>query len=193
MPGDTPQFQDQYVALLRGINVGGKNLIRMADLVACFESGGFADVRTYIQSGNVLFRSSEASPTELRDHVEKLLSTTFGYTASVVLRTREQLRAIVDEAPEGFGAQPDIYRSDVIFLMPPLTAGEAMVGIPTREGVDEVHPGPGALYFSRLTERAAKSRLSKLVSMPMYQRVTIRNWNTTTKLLALMDEQSAAR
>jgi uncharacterized protein (DUF1697 family) len=60
--------------------------------------------------------------------------------------------------------------------------------VPTRQGVDEVHAGRGVLYWSRLISRAAQSHLSKVVSLPIYQSMTIRNWNTTTTLLRMMDE-----
>ena len=176
-----------YVALLRGINVGGKNLIRMPALKACFEDGGFEDVVTYIQSGNVLFRST-GSGSALARRIEEMLSSTFsGYRASVVLRSHAQMRAVVAEAPKGFGSKPAAYRYDVIFLKSPLTASAALRQVPTREDVDEVFAGRGVLYFSRLTSRAAQSRLSKVVSMPIYQNMTIRNWNTTTTLLRMMD------
>jgi len=154
-----------YVALLRGINVGGKNLIRMPALKACFEENGFEDVATYIQSGNVLFSSSETSNAELTDRIEAML------------------------APKGFGTQPATYRYDVIFLKEPLSAKTAIKAVPPNPAVDAAHTGTGVLYFSRLTAKATASRLGKIVSSPIYQSVTIRNWNTTTKLLSLMDER----
>jgi uncharacterized protein (DUF1697 family) len=177
-----------YVALLRGINVGGKNLIKMPELKACFEGGGFEEVVTYIQSGNVLFRSAGSGSAALAGQIEEMLSSTFGYHASVVLRSRAQLRAVVERAPDGFGADPDAFRYDVIFLKEPLTAGVAMKSVPTRQGVDDVHAGRGVLYWSRLISRAAQSRISKVISLPIYQSMTIRNWNTTTTLLRMMDE-----
>jgi uncharacterized protein (DUF1697 family) len=180
-----------YVALLRGINVGGKNLIRMPALKACFEANGFEDVVTYIQSGNVLFRSS-GSGSELGRRIETMLSKTFDYRASVVLRSRSQMRTIVEGAPQGFGADPATFRYDAIFLKEPLTSRAALKQVPAKEGVDEVNAGRGVLYFSRLTSRASQSRLSRVVSMPIYQSMTIRNWNTTTRLLRMMDEASGA-
>ena len=94
----------RYVALLRGINVGGKNLIKMAALAACFEEHGYGDVVTYIQSGNVVF-TARGSGAALTREVEAMLAATFDhYEASVVIRSRTQLRAIVDRAPEGYGA-----------------------------------------------------------------------------------------
>ncbi len=175
----------RYVALLRGINVGGKNLIKMADLKACLEDDGLEDVVTYIQSGNVVF-SGGPSLTELTARIEDLLSSTFGYEASVVLRSRSQMRATVDRAPAGFGDDPDRYRYDAIFLKAPLTARTAMKGMPTREGVDQADVGPGVLYFSRLTSRASQSQLSRIVGTPAYRNMTIRNWNTTTKLARMV-------
>ena len=176
-----------YVALLRGINVGGKNLIRMTALKACFEENGFECVATYIQSGNVLFESRETSAPSLTRRIEAMLAGTFDYRASVVLRTHRQMREIVTRAPAGFGTKAPLFRYDVIFLKPPLTAKAAIRDVPAKQGVDVAHAGQGVLYFSRLISAATQSQLSRLVSLPIYQNMTIRNWNTTTKLFALME------
>lgn len=181
----------RYLALLRGINVGGKNLIRMTDLAACFEEQGFREVATYIQSGNVIFDAPGSSAAKLTKEIEAMLREAFGYDASVVLRSEKQLRKVVDEAPRGFGREPARYRYDVLFLKAPLKAPKALAQVPTKEGVDAVHPGPDVLYFSRLVEKASQSRMSRITSMPIYKSMTIRNWNTTTKLLHLMEGSSA--
>ena len=175
-----------YVALLRGINVGGKNLIRMPALKTCFEENGFEDVATYIQSGNVLFTARSAPAAELTRRIERMLAESFDYVPTVVVRSRKQMRAIVDRAPKGFGSEPKMYRYDVVFLKGSLAATAAMKSLSMKEGVDEAHPGTGVLYLSRLEARATQSRLNKIASSPIYASVTIRNWNTTTKLLELM-------
>jgi uncharacterized protein (DUF1697 family) len=180
-----------YVALLRGINVGGKNLIRMPALKACFEENGFEDVATYIQSGNVLFSSSETANAELTDRIEAMLAEAFDYVPTVVVRSRRQMQGVVARAPKGFGTQPATYRYDAIFLKEPLSAKTAFKAVPTNPAVDAAHAGTGVLYFSRLTAKATASRLSKIVSTPIYPSVTIRNWNTTTKLLSLMESRGA--
>jgi uncharacterized protein (DUF1697 family) len=177
----------RYVALLRGINVGGKNLIKMTALKACFEEHGFRDVATYIQSGNVLFTAAAAKGDALARRIERTLSTAFHYQASVVLRTSRQMQDIVSCAPRGFGAHPARYRYDVIFLKAPLTAATAIKSVPVKEGVDQAYAGIGVIYFSRLISKASQSRLSRIVSLPIYQSMTIRNWNTTTKLLRMME------
>jgi uncharacterized protein (DUF1697 family) len=132
-----------YVALLRGINVGGSNLIRMAALKACVP----------ITRRRALVRADEGD---------------------------------CREAPKGFGRQPAAYRYDVIFLKDPLTPDAAMKSVNPKPGVDRVFAGDGVLYFSRLISRAAQSHLSRVVGTPAYQNMTIRNWNTTARLLDAM-------
>jgi uncharacterized protein (DUF1697 family) len=180
-----------YVALLRGINVGGKNLIKMPALKACLEAQGLRDVVTYIQSGNVVFQSGEPRQ-KLTRLVEGALGAAFNYQATVVLRSRKQLQDIVEGAPRGFGANPTKHRYDVIFLKEPLSAAVAMKSVRTKEGVDEAHAGVGALYFSRLISKASQSLLSRILAQPVYKSMTIRNWNTTTALLRMMQTGTAA-
>jgi uncharacterized protein (DUF1697 family) len=182
----------RYVALLRGINVGGKNLIKMAELKACFEKQGFRAVVTYIQSGNVLFTSGEAGSDKLARQIEGVLAATFNCAASVVLRSRKQMQDVVGRAPEGFGAQPARYRYDVIYLKAPLSAATAMTSVVMAPGVDDARAGTGVLYFSRLISKASQSRLSRLVGLPVYKNMTIRNWNTTTALLRMIERTEDA-
>src|SRR5262245_35732565 len=127
-----------FVALLRGINVGGKNLIRMPDLVACFTEAGYADVRTYIQSGNVIFGAelaeSSTSGQALEGAIEDALAAAFGLPLRVVVRSHAELTATVESAPDGFG-WPD-HRCDVLFLKHPATAEDALAALPgLAEGV----------------------------------------------------------
>ncbi|WP_197382603.1 DUF1697 domain-containing protein [Mycolicibacterium mengxianglii] len=176
----------RYVALLRGINVGGRNLVAMKDLRAAMEGHGLADVSTYIQSGNVLFETESSSKT-LETEIEATLEKAFGVPLVVVVRSHRQLRAVIAGAPAGFGRQPDTYHSDCVFLKAPLTSGQAMGVVGLREGVDQAWPGSGVIYFARLSAQRTKSRMSKIVGTPEYQRMTIRNWATTVKLLDLLD------
>jgi uncharacterized protein (DUF1697 family) len=180
----------QFVALLRGINVGGNNLIRMSELKRCFEVQGFEDVRTFIASGNVLFEHGGTPAPKLARRIETALEKAFDYRASIVLRSAKQMREIVAGAPEDFGMEPAKYRYDVIFLKEPLTARVAIKSVRTKQGVDEVFAGRGVLYVSRLVAKAAQSQLSRLVMLPIYKSMTIRNWNTTTKLVTLLDASS---
>jgi uncharacterized protein (DUF1697 family) len=168
-------------------------MIKMPALKASFEEQGFTEVATYIQSGNVLFQATEENLERLTSGIERALSKQFSYESRVVLVSFEQLKTAVERAPKGFGSKPDEYRYDVLFLKAPLTAVEAMKSITTKPGVDEAFAGKGVIYFSRLIARASSSYISRIVALPVYQSMTIRNWNTTTKLLALMDAGAKAK
>lgn len=177
---------NQYLALLRGINVGGNNPVPMSALKACLEGLGHQDVLTYIQSGNVIFRADAKDRARLTAEIEQALSAAFGYEARILLRSRTEMEKIIAGAPEGFGASPDLYRYDVIFLKEPLTSAKAMKELKVKEGVDQAFAGRGVLYFARLFSKLTQSHLARINAMPMYQSMTVRNWNTTTKLVALM-------
>lgn len=179
-------IKTQYLALLRGINVGGNNVIKMVDLKTCFEYMGFTDVTTYIQSGNVLFSSEVQDKRKLTQEIEHVLSERFNYQSLVVVLSYGQLENTVKKAPENFGSNHAEYRYDVLFLKEPLKSEEAIKNIRLREGVDQAYQGKEVLYTSKLISKAGKSYLTKIVSHPMYQSLTIRNWNTTLNLLVLM-------
>jgi len=171
-----------YIALLRGINVGGNNIIKMADLRDCLENKGCSNVQTYIQSGNVVLQSDEKNSDLLLDELQAALRDTFDYHNPVVLIRYNDLERVIAEAPSGFGEDPENYKYDVLYLKQPLTAPEAIEEIPVREDVDLAWEGPGVIYFRRSADHLTKSMLNKLPSKSVYQRMTIRNWRTTNKV-----------
>jgi uncharacterized protein (DUF1697 family) len=183
---------DTYVVLIRGINVGGKNIVPMAGLRNCLEEQGFSNVSTYIASGNVILKSDKRADA-VKDQIERVLSENFklhdGFVKVWVL-THSQLQAIIENKPKGFGEQPDTYHSDVIFLMG-VDAALAMPAFDPREGVDHVWPGDGVIYSQRLSAQRTKSRLNKIMATPVYKSMTIRNWNTTTQLLEILAKMEA--
>jgi len=185
-PADAARSGSSFVALLRGINVGGKNPIRMPDLVECFREAGYGEVSTYLQSGNVLFSADHKQAPKLEAKIEAMLEQRFGTPLLVVIRSRDELAETIDAAPADHGS-PKL-RSDIFFLKHPLTAEEALAEMPElREGVDSVAPGPGAIYFSRVAAKATKTRIQKFMAMPIFQQITVRNWRTSTKLLEKLD------
>ena len=179
--------QSRYVALLRGINVGGNNLIKMSDLRTSFSDMGFSDVQTYIQSGNVVFSSKQMTKAKLELLIEKALSDAFRYQSRVVVVSGSELERVVSQAPKGFGKDKDLYRYDVMFVKEPLKTTELLEVLPMKAGVDTAHAGDHALYFRRLDSQAAQSHLPKLIRLAVYQNITVRNWNTTTKLLEIVN------
>lgn len=183
-----------YLILLRGINVGGKNKVPMAQLRKSLEEAGFSRVSTYIASGNVIL-DSDKTKEQIKSHIEKLLPATFKLDSELVkvhVLTPAQLRAIIKNKPNGFGDSPETYHSDVAFLID-VSSKEALAAFSIREGVDTVWPGNGVIYIQRVSALRTKSKLSKVVASPLYASMTLRNWNTTTKLAQLLTERKKER
>lgn len=178
----------KYVVLFRGINVGGRNKIMMAELREHL-STKFDNVRTYIQSGNVLLES-KLSATEVAEHIDANLRSAFTIDSDLVrvlVLDPASYGEVIAGAPKGFGSEPDTYRYDVFFYMG-ISADEVEPHIVTHPEVDEVLVGKRAAYHRRIAAKASSSRVNKIISSPVYPGITIRNWNTTTKLAALLAE-----
>lgn len=179
----------KYVALLRGINVGGNRKVPMVDLKSCFEKLGHTEVKTYINSGNVIFTSEVSEVKKLQKVLEKEIEKTFGFFVDVLIVDAKTFVQAVEKAPNGFGAKPDLYHSDVIFLLDE-TAKNAVAQFETNPEVDAVWEGVSVVYFQRLSAKRTKSRLSKIITNPIYKKMTIRNWNTTCKLANLLGPET---
>ena len=176
-----------YAVLLRGVNVGGKNKVPMSELRECLEGLGYSDVVTYIASGNVLLKSQKKQ-NAIKDEIERALPKKFKLDSElikVLVLTRAALKAVITKKPAGFGETPKKYHSDAVFLMD-FDVSQAMKVFNPREGVDTVWPGKGVIYSQRLSSQRTKSRLNRIMGTPAYKQMTIRNWNTVTKLFALM-------
>jgi uncharacterized protein (DUF1697 family) len=179
-----------YIALLRGINVGGKNVIKMEHLRQVFADMGFSDVKTYIQSGNIVFRAPESDQSKLADRIENQLQKVFSAEIKTLVLTADDLKETIEKAPQNFGAEPENFRYDVWFLLPPTTVNDVVSNLRLREGVDFLQAGKNVIYTSRLTSQMNKSYFSKIMQTQVSKCFTIRNWNTTTKLLELTHEQN---
>lgn len=176
----------KYLALLRGVNVGGNAVIKMADLKKAVEKTGFTSVSTFIQSGNVIFESVETDSAKITGVLEKDLKKTFMSEIRVVLRTYEQLKKVVAEVPPDWNKRKDI-RCYIAFVREPVTAQDVMREIEIREGIDFVKAGDGVVYMTTLLSALTKSKFTKIISKPIYKDMTIRNYNTVQKLVKLME------
>ena len=156
---------NEYVILLRGVNVGGKNLVPMAELRDALTNHGYENVSTYINSGNVLLSSSE-SASEVKANTERVIAENFtlvpGSGLAHVL-TVDCLKSVVALKPAGFGDEPERFHSDAIFLMG-ITAAEAISAFSPKEGVDTVWQGDAVIYSQRLSAERTKSRLNRVMS-----------------------------
>jgi uncharacterized protein (DUF1697 family) len=173
----------RYVALLRGINVGGRAVIKMADLCACIEDLGYGDVRTYIASGNVLFRSAER-PAALETKIERALEKRFALPIRVVVRSSREVTRIAESVPARWIGADDV-RVTVGFLMRGTTARSAARLLRPRDEIDELISAPGALMWATRKDALTRSGI-RLIGTPLYKEMTLRNLNTTLKLAELL-------
>lgn len=177
----------KYVALLRGINVGGKNKVAMAELKKCFEELKFKNVKTFIASGNVIFETS-LTQNKIAKRIELVLPRKFKLDSElikVLIVSHKELKDIVKNAPKGFGEAPDKYYSDAIFLMG-IRSQDAIKDFDPHPEVDSVWEGKGVIYHQRLSAKRTKSRMGRIAAKPIYKNITIRSWNTVQKIAKLL-------
>lgn len=175
----------QYISLLRGINVGGHRQIKMAALKSLFESVGFDSVITLLQTGNVLFTSPETELGQLATRIEEACEKEFGFHTDILLLTAETLQEIVNQSPFSNPEARDPRFMHVTFLSgrPERHATEALLSY---KGPEELFVTDHAVYIY-YPEGAGRSKLTNsLVEKRLNVRATARNWNTVTKLLALV-------
>ena len=177
-----------YVAFLRGINVGGRNITKMAALRACFGDAGLDRVETFVQSGNVVFETRQKSTAKLTAQVDAAIEAAFGIDPRVVVLSRDRLKYVLDGAPAAWRSGTDL-RMNIAFLRPPVTSALALKGVDVRPGVDTVDGGDGVLYLSTTLRDLGKSRLPRLVTKPMYKETTIRSYGTCQRIQSLMRDR----
>jgi uncharacterized protein (DUF1697 family) len=174
----------RYVALLRGINVGGKAVIRMADLRECAAGLGLEDVATYIASGNLLFRTARRRVPELETSLEESLQARFGLPLRLVVRSAAEISRIAESIPAEWVGAPHL-RVTVAFLLREADDQRLAAQLRPRERVDELTTAPGALIWA--TRRDALTRTGlRLVGTDAYRSMTLRNLNTTLKLAEML-------
>ena len=176
-----------YVALLRGINVGGNNIIPMAALAKTFERMKFSSVRTFIASGNVIFQAPTQDLRKLEQKIEKQLEKEFDYEATVVVKSKSEMDAIDKGIARDWKKLDEKQRYYVIFLRHAIDNKRLLEQFEARAGVETLTYVPGALLWAAKKSDIGKSTVSrKLLAKPIYQEVTVRNVNTTRKLVELM-------
>ena len=177
-----------YLALLRGVNVGGNGIISMPTLRQALTNKGFENVRTYIQSGNILFSSTNIDREQLTRAIQKCIKSTFNLDVAVVLFTKDEWRQIITDAPAWWGDDTD-WKHNLLILLPPTTVTETIDAIGTlKPDIEAIQPGKGVVYQSMSFKLFGRTTTGNLASNPIYKRMTIRNYNTSTKLLTLLNK-----
>ena len=177
----------RFVALLRGINVSGKNKIPMAELKKDFENLGFTEVKTYLNSGNVIFSSQEERTEKLTEQIEIMIEEQFGFQVPVFVVSKAELEDILQNAPDWWGGEDKEIYDNLIFIMPPVTFSDvfAEIGEPKKE-LEKIMNYKEVIFWSFVRKNYQKTNWwSKTASAGIAGKLTIRTANTVRKIVGM--------
>lgn len=175
-----------YIALLRGINVGGNNKVEMKKLRAVFEALGFSDVTTYINSGNIIFSSDTKKPAILARTIEQAIEKSFGFPVKTLVRDAKSIRAVAKAVPPAWSNDTE-QRTEVMFLWDQYAKKSTLKLISTNPAIDTLlYANESIIWHIDDRKQYAKSGLHKFIGTEVYKHMTARNINTLRKLVALM-------
>lgn len=175
-----------YVALLRGINVGGNRKVEMSRLAGTFERVGASEVRTYINSGNVIF-TDDRTPGELASTLEDAIEKEFGFHVKVLLRDIDSIRKLTEAIPDEW-VNDKTQRTDVWFLWEDHDSSDVIDNLTIKPGIDEVFYIPGSVVWCADGEQLTRSGRGKVIGSKLYKSLTARNVNTVRKIHSLMED-----
>jgi len=176
-----------YLALLRGINVGGNNTVSMKNLKKVFEGLGYTNIKTYINSGNVIFQTTDKSSDKIVRVIEDAIEKEFGFAVRVLLRSKKQIEEVCELIPKKW-TNSKTMRTDVIFLWKEADNVEEVAKVVINPQVDNLIYKAGAIIWNFEREKCKESKSDKFIGTYLYKHMTARNVNTTRKLLELMRE-----
>lgn len=178
-----------HVALLRGVNVGGKNKVEMGRLRDLFEGLGHKDVRTFINSGNVIFNASgQRNPTK---SITAAIEEEFGFPVEVLVKNIAAVEKVERAIPEHW-VDDKTMRTYVMFLWDRVDKPSLVDDLPLKEDIDNVIYVDGAVIWQVDRQYVTRSGMGKVVSGSLYKSMTIRNANTVRKIASMMREVAAA-
>lgn len=170
-----------YVAFLRGINVGGKGIVSMASIREALVDLGLSDIRTHINSGNVIFSTRASDVRKLATRVEKGLQERTGMSIKVLVLGHKSLKTLVGAIPRNW-VDDKTMRTYVLLLWPELDDEQILERLPITPGVDNVRYARGAVIWQVDRKDIGKSRMDRIIGTPYYKQMTIRSANTMRKL-----------
>jgi len=180
-----------YVALLRGVNVGGSNIVSMTSLKQSFEQLGLEDVRTYINSGNILFRSAGSNAGALERRIDRVLDREHSLTSKAIVRSKAEMARVVKTIAARWKLDPR-WKYNVMFLRRTIDSPSVLDGIALKSDIERVIYCPGTLLWSARLNGLSRTAMLKLAGQPIYQEMTVRGVNTTKKILELMRQMRRA-
>ena len=179
-----------YVAFLRGVNVGGKGIVSMAAIKVALVALGLSEVRTYINSGNVIFSTRASDAQRLTARIEKAFEQHTGMTIKVLVMDHKTLKKMVDAIPRNW-VDDKTMRTYVLLLWKELDDRGILDRLPMKPGVDELKYTPGAVVWRVDRENVSRSHMNRIVGTPLYKKITIRSANTMRKLNELAETSAS--
>jgi uncharacterized protein (DUF1697 family) len=170
-----------YVAFLRAVNVGGKGIVSMAAIKEALIDLGLSDVRTYINSGNVIFSTRASDGQKLGARIERALEERSGLPIKVLVKDHKSLKKLVEAIPRNW-VDDRTMRTYVLLLWKELDDRKILDSLPVTPGVDNVRYAPGAAIWQVARKDIRKSRMNRIIGTPLYKQITIRSANTMRKL-----------
>lgn len=172
------RFNMKFVALLRGINVGGNNRVEMAKIKRLLESLGYKNVSTYLNSGNIIFESNK-KPTQT--NIEKEMNSTFGFEIPILIKSGEEIQQIAGAIPNSWLNNQE-QRTDVAYLFDEIDSNKILDELPVNKDFIDIRYTKGAVFWNIKRENVYKSKIIKLIEGNSYKLMTIRNINTARAL-----------
>lgn len=176
-----------YVALLRGVNVGGNNKIEMSKLKQTFERLGFTNVKTFIASGNIVFQANGKDKHLFIQEIESAIKSDFGISIKVLLRDLESMNKLVKSIPSSWVNDKQM-KCDVMFLWEEADSEDILKQLPFNPDIEDIKYVQGAVIWRIDRNLVSKSRMFKIVGSKLHKQMTIRNPNTVRKLFELMQK-----
>jgi uncharacterized protein (DUF1697 family) len=166
----------KYIALFRGINVGGNRKVEMKRLKQAFESLGYLNISTYLNSGNVLF-DSQKKKSIVNKEVEAHLKKEFGFDIPTLIKTKQEMKIIADAIPKEW--QNDLtQKTDVAYLFDEIDSEIIIDELPIKKENIDIRFIKGAIFWNVARNNYHKSQINKIISHRFYQQMTVRNVNT---------------
>jgi uncharacterized protein (DUF1697 family) len=170
-----------YVAFLRGVNVGGNSIVSMSAIKEALIADGLSDVRTYINSGNVIFSTQVTEVHKLSARIEKALEQHTGMAINVLVMDQKTLKQVVDAIPDHW-VDDKTMRTYVLLLWKELDDRSILDRLPNKPGIDELSYTPGAVVWRVDREKVGRSQMNRIVGTPMYKKISMRSANTMRRL-----------
>lgn len=177
----------RYIALLRGINISGKNKVPMAELRKCFETLDFMEVKTCLNSGNVIFSCKDTDAAELVNRIERMIQHQFSLNIPVFVIPQEELADILRHAPNWWGTENQEIYDNLIFILPPATFPDVYheIGAP-KESLEQIQEYQSVVFWSFSRKEYQKTNWwPKTASVPIDSKLTIRTANTVRKIVEM--------